>query len=480
MIIPPFISGATEVNIFAASLDYVVSADFIADYSAVTGPVTSIQSVLMIIWLIVLVVFMLIFILNLRQIARIAHDADQIDITRYVSSIPNNKIILLKSRQNHSPFVIGVFRFRIVVPADWDDWSWNYRQLVVVHELNHIKNHDTRINMLKSVLQAIHFFNPFVWVLIKKYDLCTEKICDDSTIGNLDINHSHYLRNLLAISESIHLARQKSFNAISFSESFHTFKNRIIYQIKKQENQPMKIISAIPKVISAGMIAAMIPFLWQCNEDNSSRMFQTRSDTGIQDIRDVQERPVILTAVEPDYPVLAREKGISGFVQVEVVIDEFGQVESAEIMRSVPELDAAALDAAKKYKFSPAKKDGVPVKVKWNIPFTFDLDFIDLEAAHQANLYQFHEASVKPKIIKKANPVYPEEALKNKIQGMVVVTVTIDEEGNSEKSVIYMSTNSVLNHAALDAAEQCKFEPGQLNGQPVRVKVNIPFRFKLE
>jgi len=87
----------------------------------------------------------------------------------------------------------------------------------------------------------------------------------------------------------------------------------------------------------------------------------------------VSEKPVILHKETPIYPDLARKAGIEGIVVVTVTIGKDGSVEDAKIFKSLPMLDEAAIAAAKKCKFKPAKQRDKFVKVKMNIPFHFKL-----------------------------------------------------------------------------------------------------------
>ena len=87
----------------------------------------------------------------------------------------------------------------------------------------------------------------------------------------------------------------------------------------------------------------------------------------------VSEKPVLTHKETPDYPDLARRAGIEGRVTVMVTISETGDVLDAKILKSVPMLDEAALAAAKKCKFKPAKQRDRFVKVKMSIPFDFRL-----------------------------------------------------------------------------------------------------------
>ncbi len=96
------------------------------------------------------------------------------------------------------------------------------------------------------------------------------------------------------------------------------------------------------------------------------------------------------------------------------------------------------------------------------------------------NLYPFYGVDVKPKLISKERPQYPEAARKQGVEGVVVVSIIIDETGSVQKSVIFKGVDSLLDRAAKEAAARCRFEPAVKNGKPVKTMMNIPFRFRLQ
>jgi protein TonB len=113
-----------------------------------------------------------------------------------------------------------------------------------------------------------------------------------------------------------------------------------------------------------------------------------------------------------------------------------------------------------------------------------DIVFDDYEDAppppppEEDEVYEFFAVSEKPQIIKKEVPIYPDLARKAQIEGKVVVTVTIDKKGNVEKADIFKSI-PMLDEAAIAAAMRCKFKPAKQRDKFVKVKMNIPFDFKL-
>jgi protein TonB len=84
--------------------------------------------------------------------------------------------------------------------------------------------------------------------------------------------------------------------------------------------------------------------------------------------------PVVVRSAEPKYPELARKAEVEGTVMIMVTIDEQGNVMSAWVAESSAEvLNEAAVEAAYKFKFTPAKQRDVPVKATISIPFRFSL-----------------------------------------------------------------------------------------------------------
>jgi protein TonB len=75
--------------------------------------------------------------------------------------------------------------------------------------------------------------------------------------------------------------------------------------------------------------------------------------------------------VQPAYPAVAKAAHVSGLVVVQVLIDEEGNVVSANAISGHPLLKASATAAARASKFMPTKLSGQPVKVTGVINYNF-------------------------------------------------------------------------------------------------------------
>ena len=82
-------------------------------------------------------------------------------------------------------------------------------------------------------------------------------------------------------------------------------------------------------------------------------------------------------------------------------------------------------------------------------------------------------------VVSKVQPVYPEEAKKDKVTGSVVLAATIGKDGTVEKLRV-VSGPSALQRAAIDAVKQWRYQPTLLNGEPIDVLTTITVDFKLQ
>lgn len=99
----------------------------------------------------------------------------------------------------------------------------------------------------------------------------------------------------------------------------------------------------------------------------------TQTDDQIYEFIAVEEKPVVSRDAQPIYPQSAINAGIEGTVVVTIVVDKNGNVTNAEIFNSIPQLDNAALRAARSKTFSPGVVNGSPVNTRMNIPINFNL-----------------------------------------------------------------------------------------------------------
>jgi protein TonB len=81
-------------------------------------------------------------------------------------------------------------------------------------------------------------------------------------------------------------------------------------------------------------------------------------------------------------------------------------------------------------------------------------------------------------VLRQVDPVYPDFARRARIQGTVVLLMTVDESGQPLR-VQVMEGHSVFHEAAVQAARQWRFEPARVDGHPVSASFRLTLKFSL-
>lgn len=92
------------------------------------------------------------------------------------------------------------------------------------------------------------------------------------------------------------------------------------------------------------------------------------------EITSEMQRPVLMIRVEPEYPKLARTVRQQGLVVLKAVINENGDVENLRVIEGFPLLNDAAVAAVRQWKYTPARLDGRPIKVFFEVRVRFTLN----------------------------------------------------------------------------------------------------------
>lgn len=87
-----------------------------------------------------------------------------------------------ESEKVSSPFVFGLFVPKIYLPEVLDN---SEREYILMHERTHIRHGDWLGKILGTVIVAIHWFNPFVWLSYALYEQDLEMSCDESTVSKM-------------------------------------------------------------------------------------------------------------------------------------------------------------------------------------------------------------------------------------------------------------------------------------------------------
>ena len=198
-----------------------------------------------------------------------------------------------------------------------------------------------------------------------------------------------------------------------------------------------------------------------------------------------------------EYPKKLREKGVGGRVTVEFVVEKDGSVTFSKILQSPHELFSAEVERVMKSspKWSPGKQRGEPVTVKMQMRVNFQVNEFLPTQVKGITKYGYDEPLEKAEKMPsfmgggmdkftawaQSKLEFPMSARKAGIdKGKIIATFIVEKDG-SVSSAGVMSTlpnGKAFADEALRVIELSpKWEPGSNNGNPVRVKCSVTFKF---
>ncbi|HWV99433.1 MAG TPA: M56 family metallopeptidase [Candidatus Acidoferrum sp.] len=95
-------------------------------------------------------------------------------------------VTLIETEEVQSPSVHGLWRKRLLLPeGTFQHFSTDEQRCIVLHELAHIKRRDLEVNWIASLLLAVHWFNPLLWMAFSRMRNDREMACDALALMHL-------------------------------------------------------------------------------------------------------------------------------------------------------------------------------------------------------------------------------------------------------------------------------------------------------
>jgi TonB family protein len=197
-------------------------------------------------------------------------------------------------------------------------------------------------------------------------------------------------------------------------------------------------------------------------------------------VRGLLKPPIILRQVDPVYPKDALEAGVEGTVILEATTDIYGRMQKISVLRSIPMLDRAAVEAVRQWVYEPMIVNGKPRGTIFTIsvPFVLKDRTARAEVLTDAEPVRIAAGGVTPVPVKKVEPVYPEIARQSRLEGEVILEILIDVAGRVRDAKVIRSV-PLLDRAAFDALSRWTYEPVIIDGKPVPVIFTVSVNFLL-
>jgi periplasmic protein TonB len=124
-----------------------------------------------------------------------------------------------------------------------------------------------------------------------------------------------------------------------------------------------------------GLQAAALVVLWLCASGEPLRAQAPKASPPADPVRvgGSVKAPARVKNVAPVYPAKARENHIQGIVILDITVGVDGAVTEVKVLRAIQELNDAAIEAVKQWRYEPTKIDGVLVPIRMSVSINFTI-----------------------------------------------------------------------------------------------------------
>ena len=445
---------------------------------------------------------------------------------------------VLLSRQIDSPVTFGWRRPAVLFPEAFTEMSASLQRPIACHEMLHVERRDWVHIVLEEILRSLFWFHPGVWWALGRIHLSREQVVDREVL-RITGARGPYLESLLHIASL--RGRPAAVPAPLLFKERHLVQ-RVALMLKESTMGRFRLTVSLAAIaaglLAAGtLVAAWFPLTAPPAPEPQAATVTTlvvpapaptsakapaRAGKSISQMQ--QREPLHISPnhqatklrrkVDPVYPDMARRARVAQAVTLEVLVNERGQVANTKVVRGHPLLNQAVIDAVKQWRYSPTydfNGEAVPVITTvtldlppvheyapgWvgkaavaglaggvlpssTLPLTPSARQEDpASAAQQREPLQVGAGVMESKLLKRVEPVYPEIAVRARMEGVVRLQVLVNEQGEVASVKVIGGGYPPLQPAAAEAVRQWRYSPTYLNGEAVPVMTTVSVTFKL-
>lgn len=372
-------------------------------------------------------------------------------------------------------------------------------QMAIQHEMVHIRRGDYLLQLFLSSIQSILWFHPLIWFGSKEIETYREISCDQEVLSTKGISVKSYASMLY---ELVPLQKGIGSFSISMAVQKSTLKQRI--ETMKYHKLHKNSFKRSMLFLAVMIIAITIPIA--CSDmQHSSYVELEELETATLGL---ENATMTINGLEQDVIPGMSSTGVAAFFinagdfgVFKIAPRKFeGGVPSGKIIGNTVDFtinELKVMITSKNNILSSIQEAEVWVEHYPNkySGFSHGITSADESLSDYLSTYEQSDLSTDkddlfivveemPKLIGGLQSLqskieYPEQAKKMGIEGRVILTFVVDENGNVENPMIVRGIGGGADEEALRAVKEVKFTPGIQRGEPVRVKHTLPVVFRL-
>jgi TonB family protein len=341
--------------------------------------------------------------------------------------------LLTESARLFAPITVSVRRPMIVLPDDWRTWPAEQVDAVLAHEISHVARRDALTQRLTLFYRAVFWFSPLSWWLHRELASLAELASDESAL-DAGIEPLTYADALLACFVRAHERPRRASWHLAMARVDDTDAACRLERILSWKGGPTMTRS---KLLVTGVAVLVMPLTALASSVRFAPGNLPTIVAPVLDVAGVAPQPIPAADIVVPAPV------------------------TRPVTTPVPPVAEVAQTPAPQTPAEPQKPE--------------EDDF--LKGSYEMDT----PGLIKPEVVRMETPRYTPDAMRQKLQGSVVVDLIVATDGRVSKARVKVSLDKTtgLDEAALDAARKSVFTPGMLKGEAVPVHAIVTLHFRL-
>jgi TonB family protein len=449
------------------------------------APTPSLSALLLAGWMIGVALFLLPMAAGLRQVRSLRRSGRLWPLGQQVAERLalevgiHRRVNVLLHEALPSPMTCGLAHPAIVLPLDAQNWDPEDLNRAMVHELEHVRRGDWAIQCVTRAVCAAYWFHPLVWIAWRQLALEAERSCDDAVLGRSEA--TAYADQLIGLARRL-AASAKSPALAMANRADLTKRVGAVLDSRQRRGRAGMMPVALACAAAVTLVLTLSPL----------RMIAAQQTVGTESGPKPAGRLSVSTDLVIEAVTVSDRNGtrIEGLQAGDFALTEDGAAQIISIFE-FQKLDSGLSYYVLGYYTRNPNADGRfrSVQVTLKDDATAKLDyrpgyfaikvFTRFDGAQKVSAVESAATGPAPRLIRKVEPVYSEEARKAKFQGHVVLDVEVNTSGDVVNPRVMRSLGLGLDEKAIEAVRQWKFMPAMKDGSPVSVIVEVEVDFRL-
>ncbi|MBI2687885.1 MAG: TonB family protein [Acidobacteria bacterium] len=349
----------------------------------------------------------------------------------------------------------------ILLPESAADWPEERLEMVLTHELAHVRRRDLLWRLAGTLACCMYWFHPLAWWAAAQQRKESEMACDDQVL--MGRSSEVYAESLVAVAREA--AGQRTPAAVMAMAKPRELEGRLLAVLDSTRRRGAVSMLRVCGSLLLGLALVSPLVAWQ---DSSVQMKgSVRDMVGV-----IPGAKVVLKGVS-DYTF---ETGPDGSYSVSGVPDGTYAIEVLKPGYAQLSIGGRKVEVGRTARSDFYLNLG---SVKETVSVDGGRGGTGAEPPSPPQRIRVSGNVQAAKVLKMVRPTYPPEAKEARVQGTVRMRAVIGKEGEVLGLTLLMSPSPELARSAMDAVSQWKYSPTLLNGAPIEVQTEVDVNYTL-